>query len=488
MWAIPEEDRRGKNGGGESHRALQRTVASVLLRREQQAITFSLFAQELANAGSGPIAERGLKRKISTAYTLHYMGFAGADIPTGVRGFEFFDQLSQHFPLYDVPLLLKLLKAVRLGNLLGAPWRAHEGFWAAAKEWRGSPIHAQFRSEMTLLLSSIRESVTETSLGGVPRNSYEMRHAAASMIEAAATAVGSEKGNLHAPDIDRALAILRSLFAVLAKDAAFARSMDKVLSARGDDHCDVLVVVATEIERDTFLRIAKALTGADHQILFGQRRTYFDLGYIGPSRTFLVQTEMGSVSPGASLPTVSDAIDEKKPRYVLLVGIAFGVDPDRQHIGRVLVSRQLQGYELQRVGQKKAGSALITLRGDKATASTTILGRLRAATASWRDSPVDFGLLISGEKLIDDLDYRDNLLQLIPEAIGGEMEGAGLYAACVERQIHWVVVKAICDWADGKKRIRKGPRQQLAATRAASFVVHSIAAGGFVSPPITSAR
>ena len=39
-----------------------------------------------------------------------------------------------------------------------------------------------------------------------------------------------------------------------------------------------------------------------------------------------------------------------------------------------------------------------------------------------------------------------------PEAIGGEMEGAWkLYVACAYEKVDWLLVKAICDWADGQK-------------------------------------
>ena len=69
-----------------------------------------------------------------------------------------------------------------------------------------------------------------------------------------------------------------------------------------------------------------------------------------------------------------------------------------------------------------------------------------------------FGDGLSGEKLVDNLDFRDQLLNLEPEAIGGEMEGAGLYVACQDKKVDWILVKAVCDWADGQKGKRqRGP-------------------------------
>jgi hypothetical protein len=87
--------------------------------------------------------------------------------------------------------------------------------------------------------------------------------------------------------------------------------------------------------------------------------------------------------------------------------------------------------------------------------------------------------MLSGEKLVDNVDFRDQLLRLFPEACAGEMEGVGLYVACVERKTDWVVVKAICDWADGKKRENKDERQAIAAEQSIGFVLHAISEGGF---------
>ncbi|NPU70033.1 hypothetical protein HL667_33945, partial [Bradyrhizobium sp. 83012] len=118
-------------------------------------------------------------------------------------------------------------------------------------------------------------------------------------------------------------------------------------------------------------------------------------------------------------------------------------------------------------------------RGDRVTASTRLLGRLRAAEADWDGAAVSAGLLLSGEKLVDNLDFRNQLTSFEPEAIGGEMEGAGLYAACADRNTDWIIVKAVCDWADGNKHENKRERQQLAAREAFGFVFHAIAQGGF---------
>lgn len=160
-----------------------------------------------------------------------------------------------------------------------------------------------------------------------------------------------------------------------------------------------------------------------------------------------------------------------------MAGVAFGVNEQKQAIGDVLVSEQLMLYDLKRVGTDKEGNLKIIPRGDRPHASAWLINLLRVADNMDRDesrAKVRFGLVLSGEQLVDNIDYREQLKQLEPEAIGGEMEGKGLYVACHGKKVDWILVKAICDWADGHKAEDKDARQRTAARNAASFVLHAL--------------
>ena len=459
--------------------AIRTSISDTLVRRDDRAVTYTLFAPALVENRVNARVEGTLRRRISSGYTRHYMSFANADIPTGISGLEYFDVLAEHFPLFDVFLLNLLLRAIGHSDALSQPWKQHETFWGMAAEWRGSVEHIRFHNDLTALLAASYAVVIDSAGGKAQLHEpYSIRHAVASRLRSA-IAAGTGSGAAKAGNIETSGLVLRSIIRILQRDRAFAKHWELVLAERGGDACDVLIVTTTPVERDTFLQSAERLTGNRHDVIFGKRRTYLDLDIIGGARVFLVQTEMGSTAPGASLATVSDAIDDLKPKYVLQVGIAFGVDPSKQAIGNILVSHQLQAYELQRIGTNAKGKPKIELRGDRVTCSTKILGRLRAATADWTDHEVSFGLLISGEKLVDNIDFRDQLTDLVPGALGGEMEAAGVYTAAAERQVDWIVAKAICDWADGKKRFKKAERQLQAASAASSFVLHALRQGGF---------
>jgi len=239
---------------------------------------------------------------------------------------------------------------------------------------------------------------------------------------------------------------------------------------------DVLIVTVTKVESKAILDIFSQATGHSAKRVQLDGKIYRDLGLIKGTSVFMVRSEMGTGGLGAAQQTVDKGITSLSPAAVIMVGIAFGVDDKKQAMGDILVSKQLMLYDLQRVGTGKDGKEEIIPRGDRAHASPGLLDRLRSTDEEWSDekAKVHFGLVLSGEKLVDNLDFRQQILDLEPEAIGGEMEGAGLYTACQEHKVDWILVKGICDWADGHKEENRSERQRLAAHNAASFVLQML--------------
>ncbi len=239
------------------------------------------------------------------------------------------------------------------------------------------------------------------------------------------------------------------------------------------DKADILIVTATEVESRAVLQTFERATGRKAMSRSIDDRMYFDLGAVNKAGLFLTQSEMGTSGLDASLQTVRKGIEALNPAAVIMVGIAFGVNEQEQTIGDILVTEQLRLYDLQRVGTH-GGELQIRPRGDKPHASPWLVNHLKSANLTWEGAKVRFGTVLSGEKLVDNEDFRDQLRALEPEAIGGEMEGAGLYVACHDKKVDWILVKAICDWADGQKAQDKDVRQQLAAHNSAAFLLHAL--------------
>jgi len=247
---------------------------------------------------------------------------------------------------------------------------------------------------------------------------------------------------------------------------------------------DILIVTVNRNEAKAVLEAFASATRATGAAFNEGNHTYHDLGTVNGQQVVMVQSEMGSVGLGASLQTVQAAVVALRPSVVIMVGVAFGMTPDKQVIGQVLVASRIMNYEPQRVGMKD-GKEQLSPRGTRADVSTKLLNHLRAAELRREtDEPkVSFGLIISGEKLVDNSEFLEKLRAVEPEAIGGEMEGAGLYAACQIAKVDWILVKAICDWGDGKKdNPNKEKDQQLAARNSATFIAQALQLDKLMEP------
>ena len=280
----------------------------------------------------------------------------------------------------------------------------------------------------------------------------------------------SESTDIGIPQKNRQLVKAR-------KDSAMATSRQNSDSHMQSLRADVLLVTAAEVEAKAILSFFP-----NPKLSHIGDQTYHDFGMVGGARTFMVQSEQGPGGQSGAILTIQEGIAALYPSAVIMVGIAFGMNEKKQHIGDILISRQIMDYDLQRIGTDTDSKLVIIPRGDRPLASPRMLSRFRAAANYWETPPkVKFGLILSGAKLVDNQDFRDQLLKFEPEAIGGEMEGGGLYAAAQRKKVDWILVKAICDWGDGHKKQHEDQRQKEAAENAARFTKYVIEKGGFDS-------
>ncbi len=240
---------------------------------------------------------------------------------------------------------------------------------------------------------------------------------------------------------------------------------------------DVLIAVVTGVELKAVL--------AHHPAYIRRtirEKTYYDLGYIGQARTAVVQAN--DMGPLAAQATVDEGIRVFSPHAVIMTGIAFGVRTKEQQIGDVLVSRLIHDYDSERVGTDKNDQLLIHQRGTRVKASGWLIDRFSAGNQDWLRPPeIHFGAILSGSRLVDNREYQNALLRSAQDAIGGEMEGAGLSEAANRYRIGWLLVKGISDWGDGTKGENKGDNQQRAAENAARFVLFVIGQEDFMHKP-----
>lgn len=234
-----------------------------------------------------------------------------------------------------------------------------------------------------------------------------------------------------------------------------------------------LIVTATERETKSLHNVMPEVI---QRVVVGDN-TYY-LGQIGFYNVVNVQClQMGSLAPGGSSQTITAALQEWNGiKAVIMVGICFGFDEDKQQIGDVIVSKSITNYETRRMGKDHE-----IPRGGTYQADTCLVNAFNNLVLTWENIGIDgakkkliIGNYVSGEQLVDNEDVREKLRLENPEAKAGEMEGNGLVASCGSFRKPWILVKAICDFADGNKSEEKEKKQLIAAASSVSCCVAAL--------------
>ena len=428
-------------------------LVEVVRQRDAAAITRSLFAGKLGS----PQHESATSRLISALYIQQYMEELQCGIAIGIPPLTAFERLATLGRRTNIGMLSRLLVQCGFARELYLDAEDNDSLVVAL---RGTHYQQEFSQWLAVLCRSIDAYASRSESLLRPNRVNALLGAARGDIASLQPAK-----NLYDSAIPLVLNLVSRLRAI---DKGFAESYERQLQSDREKTV-VLIVTATKVETRALHEVAQGYSRHAPSYLPKPEYIAVDLGFIKGLRLVNVQCEAGSVGPSSSQAVITDAIRDFDPSAVILGGIAFGAKPGTQRLGDVLVSKMIDEYEKQKI----KSDAQIP-RGQRIEASPKLLSLFRAAEAADASRRVHFGMLLSGEKLIDSKDFLDALIRQEPEAIGGEMEGAGLVAASHRAKKDWIVVKAIVDWGHSKALTNDDSQQQAAARNAFGFVFDAL--------------
>jgi nucleoside phosphorylase len=237
------------------------------------------------------------------------------------------------------------------------------------------------------------------------------------------------------------------------------------------DVAGILVMTATQTETFVLHSEMESLSDDGNILKVKHENWIYYLGRLNGHNIIHCQcSSMGTQEQGSSMTTLSEALkDWPNVKFVAMLGIAFGMyndNDDPQHFADVLVATEIIPYENQRVNSD--GSILY--RGKPHKSSAEILDAFAVVSRSWNRrnilnerTRVELCPILSGEKLVDNLNLRNQLRIKFNGCRGGEMEGIGIASVCENHNKYWAVIKSICDFADGNKGENKHEKQHDAA-------------------------
>lgn len=243
---------------------------------------------------------------------------------------------------------------------------------------------------------------------------------------------------------------------------------------------DILVVTATDVETMALHRRMEGVCSDGILTIKSPNNTYY-AGILGEYQIIHCQCgSMGTQDTNSSILTTQTALQEWQcVKAVVMVGIAFGMydddEKDPQYYSDVLVASSVFPYENQRLNSDDT----VDHRGKPFFASNALLSAFKGIQKEWswtnllnQRCKIRIVPILSGEKLVDNLDYRNKLRTALPGYRGGEMEGVGVAAVCERLTIPWTLAKAICDFGDGNKGKGKKEKQENAAAAAVDCCVN----------------
>ncbi len=233
----------------------------------------------------------------------------------------------------------------------------------------------------------------------------------------------------------------------------------------------ILIIAVTDIERDILFKKLSPIDGENNILEMPYKSNTYYVGKLGIQEVSALIVGMGAISRDSTMNKINEAIDVFKPNALIMVGIAFGMDKNKQKIGDVLISQRITAYEPQKL---KENSTIY--RGDSTLSGKVLFDRLKNSE-NWVHhitpktiSKKHFGTILSGEKLFDSKTNRDEIYKAFPEAIGGEMEGYGLASVSSFKGVNeWIIIKGICDWGFNKQGNNKDLYQNRAMEAALSL-------------------
>jgi len=257
-------------------------------------------------------------------------------------------------------------------------------------------------------------------------------------------------------------------------DLASVKNISDAYAIKINKQCIVLFTYWNENERDAVLEE------------FGCKRERaqeesglcrWDLGICGKYRVLLVHvSEQGYL---AGFKTAIKANEVFNPYAIISVGIGWGAKDEGEEIGDVMVPRVIVNANSERI----SSTGKTTLREGNLLTSKNLndavhnQNDVNKGNSAW-PKVITWGTLISKDIHVNNKAVRNRMVKkYAPDAVGGDMESAGLGLAAHEcgNAFLWLCVKGISDFADGRIYEQdRDQRQKLAATNAAIVAKHLI--------------
>jgi nucleoside phosphorylase len=199
---------------------------------------------------------------------------------------------------------------------------------------------------------------------------------------------------------------------------------------------------------------AEPLEGGNEfdQVSYHDGTVTFYLGMYGKKKVAIIQTDQGGRSTREVLGKVQEGV---KAKYVIAVGICYGMKEDKVKLGDVIVAKHIMDFRESRVNPDHTRTPRLV--GDSTGKHLCNIFSRSVGFKEMRGATnyveVKIGKLASDTKLVDDQEEKDQILKQCSDVLGGEMEGAAIMELADGGNFEAIVVKAVADYGNENKQL-----------------------------------
>lgn len=231
-----------------------------------------------------------------------------------------------------------------------------------------------------------------------------------------------------------------------------------------------LLITASDFETQNLEKIIKPHKDQDKLLKFRYKENNYIFGKIRDMYVLNVQCTIGSTGKDGSTLVTFEALTFN-PRMALLIGIAFG-NKEYSKIGDILISTNIYDYEKCTIKDDfdEVEKIKSLIKQPYVDCNEKLYNLLPNSTNDVYSTKK--GTIISGEKICASETFLNKITAKIPTIwFGGEMEATGFASACIRKKYNnWLVIKAVSDFGDKKKRNNKEENQKVAITNLLNYL------------------
>jgi nucleoside phosphorylase len=220
--------------------------------------------------------------------------------------------------------------------------------------------------------------------------------------------------------------------------------------------CDIAVLTVQDRETTAVLRLVEEVTpqtATDGHTFY--RFTVPTPSWHGRRRLTGLVWPLHDVGRVAGAIATTRLLAEAQPTFLFLVGVAGGIAKNGVALGDVVVATSSVDYEMQRLSPQGTEVRLTSSHptSQLVAAARKAIADVAHVSADYRPN-VNFGVVLSGDKVIASDEVVASLLDAEPSADAVEMEGAGVAAAArsTRTQTELIMIRGVVDLANEAKR------------------------------------